>query len=348
MEVERLGLGVEHHVLDHRAEARGGGVDLGLRLRRERDRLGVAAALEVEGAAVGPAVLVVADQHAVGRGRERRLARAREPEEHGRVHRVAGRVVGRAVHRHHAALRQEVVQEREHRLLVLARVLGAGDQDRARLQIHGDHGLRAAAVARGVCLEGRAVEDRAVGREGVELGPVGPAQEVADEQRVPGQLGDHAHVEPVGGVGAGVKVLHEGLAALQMRDHVGAESGEGLRLHRGVVGPPDMALGAGRADDELVLGRAAGMRAGLDQHGAAAAERALPPAERMGHEVGLHEVVVDGAEPPHPLVLETQGGVDAAVGARLGGHLTLLMVPRPIRRPSCPRPRPRHNRPPAG
>jgi hypothetical protein len=36
---------------------------------------------------------------------------------------------------------------------------------------------------------------------------------VADEEAVPGELGDHAHVEAEGGIGAGVEVLHEELAA---------------------------------------------------------------------------------------------------------------------------------------
>jgi hypothetical protein len=51
----------------------------------EVDRLGVAAALEVEGAAIGPAMLVVADQRAGGVGRQRRLAGARQAEEDGGV-----------------------------------------------------------------------------------------------------------------------------------------------------------------------------------------------------------------------------------------------------------------------
>ncbi len=47
------------------------------------------------------------------------------------------------------------------------------------------------------------------GDEAVQLVPRGAAQQVADEQAVPGQFGHHAHVQPVRRVGAGVKVLHE-------------------------------------------------------------------------------------------------------------------------------------------
>lgn len=56
-------------VLEDGTEA-DGGVDLGLLLRREVDALGVAAAFDVEDTFVGPDVLVVADELAVGVGGE--------------------------------------------------------------------------------------------------------------------------------------------------------------------------------------------------------------------------------------------------------------------------------------
>ena len=49
--------------------------------RRQRDALGVAAALDVEDALVRPHVLVVADEAAQRVGRERGLAGARQAEE---------------------------------------------------------------------------------------------------------------------------------------------------------------------------------------------------------------------------------------------------------------------------
>ena len=81
VEVDRAGRRIEHHVLEHGAEHLGRGVDLGLGLGAQPDHLGVAAALEVEDAAVAPAVLVVADELAGGVGRERGLAGAGEAEE---------------------------------------------------------------------------------------------------------------------------------------------------------------------------------------------------------------------------------------------------------------------------
>ena len=103
-------IGIEHHVLQHRAEAVGGGEDFRLGLVREPDGLGVAAALEIEDAVRAPAVLVVAEQGAVGIGRQRGLAGAGQAEEQRDV--AAGPDIGRAVHRHHALRRADEVERR--------------------------------------------------------------------------------------------------------------------------------------------------------------------------------------------------------------------------------------------
>jgi hypothetical protein len=71
------------------ADAPDGVKDLGLRRLRQADGLGVGAALDVEHAAVAPAVLVVADERALRVGRQRRLACARVE---GRVRGLLGEV----------------------------------------------------------------------------------------------------------------------------------------------------------------------------------------------------------------------------------------------------------------
>jgi hypothetical protein len=86
--------GVVDDVLEDRAEA-DRVEDLRLLLRGEVDRLGVAAALDVEHARVGPDVLVVADEQPARVGRERRLARAGEAEEERDVAVVDADVGGR-------------------------------------------------------------------------------------------------------------------------------------------------------------------------------------------------------------------------------------------------------------
>src|SRR4051812_33323796 len=80
VEIE-LALLVDRDVFEDRPERVRRPVDLGLRLRGELDHLRVAAALEVEDAAVAPAVLVIADEGARRIGRKRRLSRAGKAEE---------------------------------------------------------------------------------------------------------------------------------------------------------------------------------------------------------------------------------------------------------------------------
>ena len=158
VEIELPGLGIDDHVFEDGPEPARGRVDLRLGLRRQLDRLRVAAAFEVEDAAVAPAVLVVADQHPLRIARQRRLAGARQPEEQRRVAR--GPEVGRAVHRQHAPQRQQVVEDAEDRFLHLAGVAGAADQDELLGEVHGDDGLAPGAVPGRIGAEARDVDDR--------------------------------------------------------------------------------------------------------------------------------------------------------------------------------------------
>src|SRR5439155_4145417 len=108
-------------VFEDGAEALGGGVDLGLRLLVDADRLRVAAAFEVEDPAVAPSMLVVADQASRGLGGQGGLPGPAEAEEKRDVGAVRVRV-GRAMHWEHALRREKVVERSEDRLLDLARI----------------------------------------------------------------------------------------------------------------------------------------------------------------------------------------------------------------------------------
>ena len=114
-----------HDVLQQRIAA-DSAIDFRLRLLREFDGLGVAAAFKVENAVVVPAVLVVANQLAFRIGGKRGFAGAGKTEEYRDVARFAD--VGRAVHRGDAAQRQQIVHHREQPFLHLAAVPGAADQ----------------------------------------------------------------------------------------------------------------------------------------------------------------------------------------------------------------------------
>ena len=117
-----------------------------------------------------------------------------------------------------------------------------------------------------------------------ELGPVRAAQQVADEQAVPGELGHHADVQAVLGVGAGVEVLHEELGAADVVAHVGAERARRPPAPSAALFvPPDVRLDRGLADHELVLGAAPGVAAGGDEQRAAAAELAFAAGDGCLH-----------------------------------------------------------------
>ncbi len=244
-------------------------------LGRQVDGLGVAAALEVEDAAIRPAVFVIADQRAVGACRKGGLAGAGKPEEHRGINRVSDGVVGAAMHGHHALGGQQIVQDGEDRFLVLAGIGGVADQHGLLVEIQRDHGFRAAAVTGRVGLERRAVDDRPFRGEAVQFCARRAAQQVADEKPVPGQFGDHSHIQAVHRVGPGVKVLHKKIAAPYMRQHVGLQPGKGLGRHGRIVFPPDRVLHRRRAHHELVFRAAAGELSGRAKEGTTLAQTAF-------------------------------------------------------------------------
>src|SRR5512133_2994257 len=227
VEVEDAAL-VDDHVLEHRSPGPRRRVDLRLRLLREPDHLGIAAALEVEDPVVAPAVLVVADQSAFGIGRQRGLAGPREPEEDRDTALVVD--VRRAVHRNDAVERKPVVQEREDGLLDLARVEGAADQHLGLCRVEDDEGPAAGAVRRRIGLDGGRMEDERLELEVRELIVGRIDEERLREERMPGAVGDHAEREAVGRVGAREGVDDVQILPLEVRDHLRAEAFELLGL----------------------------------------------------------------------------------------------------------------------
>ena len=183
VEIEGAGGGVEVDVLEDRPEPPRGGEDVGLVHRRQADRLGVAAALEVEGEPVAPAVLVIADQAAQRIGRERRLARPRQPEEDGRV--AIGSDVDRRMHRQDALVGHQVVHDREGALLDLAGVLGPDDDHLHPLEVDEDRGPGPRPLGLGIRLERRDADDREVRREAGQLLRLRPPEEVPGEDARP-------------------------------------------------------------------------------------------------------------------------------------------------------------------
>ena len=111
----------------------------GSALGREIDDLGVATAFEVEDTVFGPAMLVIADQGPGAIRGQGRLTRPGKTEENSNIAFLAD--IGGAVHRQNVTVRQHVVKVTEDRLLNFTRVLGAGDQNHAFLEIHHDRAI---------------------------------------------------------------------------------------------------------------------------------------------------------------------------------------------------------------
>ena len=218
------------------------------------------------------------------------------------------------MHRHHAFGRQVIVQRREHRLLHLAGIEAAADQDHAPGEIDRDHGLRAHAVLLRIGLEGRQAENGEVRRVAGKLLAIRADQQRADEQRVPCEFGEHARLDAVFRIGAAIKVLREKLLALGVREEVIEQDIELHRRELAVLLPPDRLLGAGVADNELVFRRTAGVHAGLGAERAAFDHVAFLGVERvfvklLGGEVPMH--------PRQILQAEFVGAVGAIPKTRL-------------------------------
>ncbi|KIU01019.1 hypothetical protein QU38_02720, partial [Staphylococcus aureus] len=159
-------------------------------------------------------------------------------------------------------------------------------------EVDRDHRLAAAAMALRIGAEARQVDDRVFGHEAAEFARLGPDQHRADEEIVPGQLVDHAHVDAVLGLRAAVQILHEQrVASRQLCEEIGLQRGEMLGGHALVdIAPPDIVFGGRVADDELVLGRTAGVLAGGGDQRAVLRQLALAAAHRVLHERGGLEV----------------------------------------------------------
>ena len=215
VEIDRARGGIDDDVLEHGAEHLGRRIDLGLPFARQPDDLRVAAALEVEDSLVGPAVLVVPDQRPRRVGGERRLPRARETEEQRHVPGFSE--VRGTVHREDAAPGEEVVEDREYRLLHLAGVARTADQGRSLPEVDHHERSRLGGVRRRVGVEFRGVEDGPGGVEAGEIGGGRTQEHVVDEQRVPGVRRHEADAEAMVRIRPGEEVAYEELLIGQVR-----------------------------------------------------------------------------------------------------------------------------------
>ena len=85
------------------------------------------------------------------------------------------------------------------------------------------------AVAFGIGAEARQVDDGEFGHEAGEIGRLGPDQQRADKQRMPGQFGENAGLDPETRIGAAIEILREQRLAFGVLEEIGIERVELLR-----------------------------------------------------------------------------------------------------------------------
>src|SRR5262249_30648568 len=154
-----------------------------------------------------------------------------------------------------------------------------------------------------------------------------------DEQRlreecVRRRLGHDADADAVQGIGTRERIDDvQLLAQLEVRDDLVAQPEELLLLERTIdVAPPDSILGAALAHDELVVWRAPGVRAGVDDERPAFGEHSLPPLERPRVERGGRRISMDGSGRLEAVLHEVDAA--AAFGRRHRRIVLATALPR--------------------
>ncbi len=142
-------------------------------------------------------------------------------------------------------------------------------------------------MARGIGLERRRGHHGELRLEAGEIRRGRHDEQVAHEQVLPRELVNESDRQSILGIRARVKVLDEQLLALQVRDDVLAQQVELRGRNRLVdLAPPDVAFAGGFLDGELVVRRAAGVRAGAANERPFLRKLAFLPANGMFVESG--------------------------------------------------------------
>ncbi len=157
-----------------------------------------------------------------------------------------------------------------------------------------DEGLGARPVLVGIRGDRGRVEDERLRLHVLELLLGGIDEQRLGEEGVPGALADHADDDAMCRVRACESVDDVDVPLAESLGHLVAQALEVLLRDLGVdVPPPDARLRAGLAHDELVLGRAPRVPAGVDDERAAFGKPALAPRERVLVELRSRGVPVD-------------------------------------------------------
>lgn len=193
--VDETGLWIEDNVLKDGAEL-DGVVNIWLLLGRETNALGVAASLNVEDTGVGPAVLVITDEHAVLVGGEGSLAGSGKTEENGDISILT--LVGGGVKSENIVLDWHLVEENsEDTLLHLTGVLSTKDDHLLLGEVNGDGGWGGHSLGVSVGWERSGVVDGVIWMEVLKILAIWADQHVAHEESVVGTRADDADLDLV-------------------------------------------------------------------------------------------------------------------------------------------------------
>lgn len=193
--VDKAGLWVEDNVLKDGAEL-DGVVNIWLLLGRQTNALGVAASLNVEDTGVGPAVLVITDEHAVLVGGEGGLAGSGKTEENGDISILT--LVGGGVKSENVVLDWHLVEENsEDTLLHLTGVLGTKDNHLLLGEVDSDGGWGSHTLSVSVGWERSGVVDGVIWVEVLKILAIWADQHVAHEESVVGTGADDADLDLV-------------------------------------------------------------------------------------------------------------------------------------------------------
>jgi hypothetical protein len=202
--VDVAGDGVEDSVLKDGTEA-DGVENIGLLLGGETNALGVAATLNVEDTLVGPAVLIVTDQLALGVGGQGGLAGTGQTEEDSDI--AVLTLVGRGVEGQDVVLDGHLVEQNgEDTLLHLTGVLSTEDDHLLVGEVNSHGGGRGHTLCEAVGGERAGVVDDIVGVEVLKVLARGTDQHVAHEESVVGTSANNANADAVALIPAGVTI----------------------------------------------------------------------------------------------------------------------------------------------
>lgn len=123
----------------------------------------------------------------------------------------------------------------------------------------------------------------------------GRDEECASEEAVPGLLGDHAHVQTIGLVGAGAAAkLEDILTLLEVFDGAAEQFVEVIGGDAAVdFAPPDRVMDARGVFEKLVIRAAAGAVAGQAVERAIGGERSFAASDRFFDELGGRKIEMD-------------------------------------------------------